>query len=141
MEHKELVKKSFPAAILIAVVIAGFGCGTGGSEEQPLDISYSGTVEAGDSTDPNHGNLLYDAYEFEAERFEVVSIGATAEGFSPLLKLVEVETGAVLAEWEAEYSDDEALIYRIAAPGLYEARVYAMEPGTWDYTLTVKTLP
>ena len=64
-----------------------------------------------------------------------------AKGFVPLLKLVEVASGAVLAEWEAEYSDDEALTYSIAGPGTYEARVYALENGSGSYTLSVRVSP
>lgn len=33
----------------------------------------------------------------------MVAVEVTAEEFSPLLKLVEVSTGAVIAEWDPEY--------------------------------------
>ena len=101
-------------------------------------IDQTGSIDAGDTRDPNHSGLAYDAYTFEAAPGDVVVVDVAAEGFVPLLKLVEVATGAVLAEWEAAYSDDEALTYTIAGPGEYEARVYALEDGSGAYTLSVR---
>jgi|GEM_PF-791156 len=116
------------------------GSGTGG-DGASLIVEESGTIEAGDTRDPNHAGLPYDAYEFEADLGDEVVIEVSADGFIPLLKLVEVSTGAPLAEWEAEYSDDDALTYTIAGPGTYEARVYALEDGTGSYELTIRVVP
>ncbi len=127
--------------VLITVLLAGCGGGESNGEETVTVIERSGTIESSDTRDPNHSNLAYDAYEFEAETFELVRVEVIVEGFSPLLKLMEVSTGAEIAEWDPEYSTDDALNYTIAEPGSYEARVYAMQDGTGDYTLTITVTP
>jgi len=105
-------------------------------------IEKTGTIEPGDSTDPNHGNLAYDAYTFEARPFDLVRAEVLTEEFSPLLKLVEVSTAAVIAEWDAQYptGDEKALVYTIAGPGEYEVRVYAMRNGSGAYSIKI-TMP
>ena len=129
-------------AVLSAFMLAGCGGtsdtsgSTGGGAGTVIDQTDS--IDAGDTRDPNHADFAYDAYTFEAAAGDVVVVDVAAEGFVPLLKLVEVATGAVLAEWEAAYSDDEALTYTIAGPGEYEARVYALEDGSGAYTLRVR---
>ncbi|MBN1619248.1 hypothetical protein JW890_00855 [candidate division WOR-3 bacterium] len=100
-------------------------------------IEKTGTIEEGDLTDPNHSNLPYDAYTFEASLGDKVRVEVETEAFIPLLKLVEVSTGAVLAEWDSEYPMGDALIYVIAGPGEYEARVYAMKTGSGEYSLKI----
>lgn len=111
---------------------------TGGGS---LVLEEAGTIEAGDTRDADHAGLPYDAYEFQAEPGDEVTVEVSADGFTPLLKLVEVATGAPLAEWEAEYSDKDALTYTIAGSGTCEARVYALEDGNGSYTLTVHVNP
>jgi hypothetical protein len=115
------------------------GAGGGQSESGATLIEKAGVIEAGDRTDANHGNLAYDAYELTARAFDRVRVEVATKEFSPLLKLVEVSTGAVLAEWDAEYptGDEKALVYVIAGPGLYEARVYAMRNGKGAYTAKI----
>ena len=105
-------------------------------------IEKTGTIEPGDSTDPNHGNLAYDAYKFTAQPLDRVRVEVMTEAFSPLLKLLEVSTGAVIAEWDAQYptGDEKALVYTIAGPGEYEVRVYAMRSGQGAYTVKL-TIP
>jgi len=100
-------------------------------------VSESGSIEPGDTRDSNHSDLLYDEYTFEAERMDRVRVEVTAEGFTPLLKLMEVSTGAHLWEWEEAYSDEDALIYTIAGPGTYEVRVYALDDATGSYEVVV----
>ena len=102
-------------------------------------IEKAGVIEPGDSTDPNHGNLAYDAYKFAARPLDRVRVEVATENFSPLLKLVEVSSGAVIAEWDAQYptGDEKALVYTIAGPGEYEARVYAMRNGKGAYTAKI----
>ncbi len=127
---------------LLAVLLAGCGEAadtTGG--HAPVVVEEAGSIGAGDARDPNHADLPYDAYAFEASKRDAVVVEVTAEGFVPLLKLVEVATGAVLAEWEEEHSDEKTLSYTIAGPGVYEARVYALEGGSGAYTLTVRMDP
>lgn len=104
-------------------------------------IEKAGAIESSDTCDPNHNDFAYDTYEFEAETLDRVHVEVTAEGFSPLLKLMEVSTGAVIAEWDPEYGTGDALTYTIAGSGSYEARVYAMEDGTGNYTLTITVTP
>ena len=129
------------ATVLPAVILAGCGEADTGGTDSPMVLEEAGSIEPGDAQDPNHGDLPYDAHTFEAKLGDAVVVKVEAEGFVPLLKLVEVATGAVLAEWEEEYSDEEALTYTIAGPGMYEARVYALEGGTGAYTLTVSVNP
>ena len=100
-------------------------------------IEKTGVIEPGDSTDPNHGNLAYDAYKFEARPMSNVRAVVSTKDFSPLLKLVEVATGAVLAEWDAAYPTGDALTYTIAGPGTYEVRVYAMGGDTGSYSIKI----
>lgn len=126
-----------------AVLVAGFvlaGCGGQTGSEEPgrqVVVQESGSIDSSDTRDPNHSDLPYDTYTFEAKRLDRVRVEVVAEGFTPLLKLVEVSTGADLWEWEEEYSDEDALIYTIAGPGTYEARVYAMKDGTGTYRISV----
>lgn len=133
--------RGFAAAVLIAALFGG--CGSEEVEAVDLfrEITGAGNIEIGDTADPNHINLRYDAFEFEAERLERVHIEVRTREFIPMLKLIEVETGAVLAEWEAEYSPDKSLNYMIAAPGIYEARIYATEDGVGEYSITISIKP
>lgn len=139
-------RPGFAAAVLVAALSALVltGCGETGdasgstSGGAGMVIDQTGSIEAGDTRDPNHANLAYDAFTFDATTGATVVVDATVEGFVPLLKLVEVATGAVLAEWDAAYPDDEALTYTIAGPGTYEARIYAQEDGSGAYTLRVR---
>ncbi|HET6476094.1 MAG TPA: hypothetical protein VFH93_08470, partial [Thermoleophilia bacterium] len=129
------------AAGLLAVSLAGCGETAGGGGDSPVVVEETGSIESGDTRDPDYNDLQYDAYTFSAETGDAVVIEVTADGFVPLLQLVEVASGADLAEWEAQYSDDDALRYTIAGPGEYEARVYALEGGSGTYTLTVRVNP
>ncbi len=49
----------------------------------------------------------------ETEKYDRVRVEVAAEGFVPLLKLVEVSTGAPLADWEERYSDEDALTIKV----------------------------
>jgi hypothetical protein len=116
------------------------GCG-GHAVTEPTQgqvvLDTQGSIEAGDTRDPNHSDLAYDAYAFEASTFDQVRMEVVTSDFTPLLKLVEAATGAPLWEWDAQYSDQDALTYTIAGPGTYEARVYSMDGDTGVYHLTV----
>jgi len=128
-------------ALVVLVPSGASGCAggeTGNDTPSPLIMQHEGSIGEGDLRDPNHSQLTYDAYAFEAEKYDRVRVEVAAEGFVPLLKLVEVSTGAPLAEWEERYSDEDALTYTIAGPGTYEARIYSVDKGTGDYSLTVK---
>lgn len=129
----------FVCVLLVAgVAVAGCGGETGSQEiDGQVVVDETGSIAAGDSQDPNYGDLPYDAYSFEAKKFDRVRMEVAAEGFTPLLLLVEASSGAQLWEWQGEYSDDDALLYTIAGPGSYEARVYALEGGTGTYQLRV----
>ncbi len=117
------------------------GCGGDGADSAVNVTDVTGTIEADDMHDPDHGNLAYDSYEFEAGTLDQVRIEVSTESFLPLLELVEVSTGAVIAEWEPEYSSDDALNCTIAGPGSYEARVYAQENGSGAYSLSIAVSP
>jgi len=133
-------RRHLGAAVLIGCVLIVGACGAEAASDRtgPLVlVQESGSIEPGDTTDPNHSDLAYDAYEFEAKTLDRVRVEVVTEDFSPLLKLVEVATGAPLWEWDAAYSEEDALTYTIAGPGVYEARVYAMDGGTGDYQITV----
>ena len=140
--YKILLNNILPAAILTALIL--MNCGGGGEvdgEEITSVMEKTGVIESSDTRDPNHSDLAYDAYEFDAEKFDFVHVGVITEGFSPLLKLVEVSTGAVIAEWDPEYGTGDGLTYTIAGPGSYEVRVYAIDDGTGDYTLIISVTP
>ncbi|MBN1150281.1 hypothetical protein JXA84_03550 [candidate division WOR-3 bacterium] len=139
------------AVLILAISVFSFACSqkeTRNETEQPADttvtvesteqtIEKTGTIDESDPTDPNHMNFPYDAYTFEAVAGDKVRVEVMTEAFTPLLKLVEVSTGAVLAEWDSEYPTGDALIYVIAGPGEYEARVYSTNSGTGEYSLKI----
>jgi hypothetical protein len=128
------------AAALLAAACGGSPDGDGQADTAAglgVIIEETGSIESADTQDPDHAGLRFDGYTFDARLGDTVEVSVEADGFTPLLKLTEVATGAVLAEWEAEHSDDEALTYTIAGPGTYEARVYALDDGTGTYRLTV----
>ncbi len=128
---------------LLFVLLAGaaifFGCGSGGdaTAETQRVMEEVGRIDEGDTTDPHHAGLPYDSFIFQAGPLDSVSMEVRAEGFTPLTKIIEVSTGAVLAEWDSEYADSDHLTYTIASSGSYEARVYSTDGGTGDYTLTI----
>ena len=126
---------------LALLLLTVTGCREGASNNDtpsPLVVEHQGSIDAGDLRDPNHSDLAYDTYTFEAKKYDRVRVEVVVEDFVPLLKLVEVSTGAPLAEWEERYSDEDALTYMIAGPGMYEARVYAIDKGTGAYTITIR---
>lgn len=102
-----------------------------------LIIEETGIIDSDDLTDPNHSNLAYDAYTFEADRMDKVTVEVSSDSFDPLLKLVEVSSGAPLAEWDSQYPTGDMLTYTIAGPGEYEVRVYALESGLGDYSVKI----
>lgn len=133
--------KFLPAAVLTIIMLLSCGGAESAGDEIASVIEKTGAIESSDTRDPNHSDLAYDAYEFEAEAFDQILVEVTTERFSPLLKLVEVSTGAVIAEWDPVYGTGDALTYTIAGAGSYEARVYAMEDGTGDYILSITVTP
>jgi len=128
------------AALLISLVRVSCG---GGESEHDVDavsnavIEETGTLDGSDQRDPDHSDLTFDPFLFEAGAFNEVHLAVTAETFLPMLKLIEVSTGAVLAEWDSEYADDDMLRYTIAAAGVYEARIYSTDGLEGDYTLLI----
>lgn len=128
------------ACAILATVLVLAGCGdqTGAQQTgRQVVVEESGSIEPGDARDPDYGDKLYDSYSFEASKYDRVRVEVAAEGFTPLLLLVETSTGAQLWEWQEEYSDEDALLYTIAGPGTYEARVYALEGETGSYLVSV----
>ena len=116
------------------------GCGERGGVER-FELEETGSLEPGDIQDINHAGLAYDPFIVQATLRSTLEAEVTAEGFSPLLKLIEVQTGAVLAEWDSEHSEDDALTYMIAADGEYEVRVYALDDGRGNYTVRISVDP
>lgn len=106
-------------------------------ETGEMVIEETGTIDADDITDPNHADLAYDAFTFEADRMNKVTVEVSSDDFDPLLKLVEVSTGAPLAEWDSQYPTGDMLTYTIAGPGEYEVRVYALESGLGNYSVKI----
>ncbi len=83
--------------IIVTAAAALAGCGQAADSpggEPAVIIEETGSIAGGDTSDSDHAGLLYDAYTFGAERLDVVVIEVRAEGFVPLLKLVESATGA-----------------------------------------------
>ncbi|OPX31205.1 MAG: hypothetical protein B1H09_03445 [Gemmatimonadaceae bacterium 4484_173] len=138
MKHRKRILYGLVSAVVVAI-IAVTACGSNESriEQTALEIVEVEAIQDGDLQDPDHGNLYYDGYQFDAARLNTVRIEVETDSFTPLLKLMEVSTGAVLAEWDSQYSNSDALTYTIAADGAYEARVYSLDGGKGEYTLTV----
>ncbi len=113
------------------------GCGEEAEVTRLYSLEETGTIEPGDLIDRNHADLAYDPFDFQVESLDAVTVCIEADGFDPMLKLVEVSTGAVLAEWDSQYALEECLTYTIAGAGVCQARVYALDHGTGDYTVSV----
>ncbi len=127
-------------ALLISLVTVSCGRGEGERDVDRVSnavIEETGTLEGSDQRDPDHSDLIFDPFLFKAGAFNEVHLAVTAETFSPMLKLIEVSTGAVLAEWDSAYSEDDMLRYTIAAAGVYEVRIYSTDGGEGDYTLLI----
>jgi hypothetical protein len=124
-------------ALAALTVFAACGSGENTTVQTALEIVEIQAIQEGDLQDPDHGNLYYDGYQFDAMKFNTVRIEVETRAFTPLLKLMEVSTGAVLAEWDSQYSDGDALTYTIAADGINQARVYSLDGGTGEYTVTI----
>ena len=130
---------------LIPVFVSFFllaGCGEEVEEEvtRLYSLEETGTIETGDMTDQNHSDLAYDPFEFPVEPLDVVTVSIEADGFNPMLKLIEVSTGAVLAEWDSQYSEEDCLTYTIAGGGACQARVYALDHETGNYTVSITVI-
>lgn len=123
-----------------AALLPGCGGGEEAAADSPVIIEQRGSIGSGDPTDPNHSDLPYDGFVFQAELLDSIALEVDAEGFATILKLMEVSTGAELAEWDSEYAETDHLSYIIASTGSYEARVYATDGGEGDYTLTISIL-
>ena len=126
--------KSFVSGVFLILIAAG--CGGETTESKVTVIEETGLIEEGDLIDADYGGYRYDPYVFQVNPLDQVTVEIEAEDFQPILCLYEVSTGAHLAEWDAEYSDDPALSYRIAGGGDCEARVYA-PGGTGSYTVKI----
>lgn len=129
---------AIPAGILVLLAAAMTGSSGCGSSDPPgIVLEESGVIEAGDLTDPDHMGFSYDAYRFQARKWDRVTASVATDDFPALLKLVEVSTGAPLAEWDQQYPVGDSLTYTIAGPGEYEIRVYAMRGGTGSYSVRI----
>ena len=84
-------------ALLISVVVVSCGGGEGDSENgidtvSDIVIEETGTIQGSDQRDPNHGDLTFDPFFFEAGALDEVHLEVTSETFIPMLKLIEVST-------------------------------------------------
>lgn len=128
----------FTALLFIAVPALLHSCGNDSKTEDPgPQIVVSGEIVDTDSRDPDHSGLLYDPVIFDASLLDHVRVEVEASDFQPLLKLIECSTGAVLAEWDPMYAEDDALEYTIALTGAYEARVYSFDGASGEYTVRI----
>lgn len=136
------VSKRLPRLLPVVTMAAMLCVSCGGSGETQEDehrtMEEVGTIESGDARDPDHMDLAYDGYTFQGRQMDLVTISVEADGFTPLLKLMEVSTGAPLAEWDSQYSESGELTYTLAVSGVYEVRVYSTDEGTGEYTLTIE---
>ncbi|MFO7627829.1 MAG: hypothetical protein R6V62_11275 [Candidatus Fermentibacteraceae bacterium] len=121
--------------ILCATLVA---CGQG--EPAPVTIEATGVLTAESPVDSNHMNFHYTVHTFQGERWDRVNVELLSADFPVLLKLVETATGAPLAEWDQEYSEETSLSYTIAGPGEYQVRVYSMA-GSGEYTVNITLKP
>lgn len=124
------------ALVLVCSVFLA-GCTEGSNPKKTSVIEETGVIEEGDLTDENYGGYRYDSFEFQVNSMDLVTVEIEPRGFQPVLTLHEVSTGAHLAEFDPAYTEDPALVYRIAGGGACEARVYALEDGTGTYTVKI----
>ncbi len=142
MKIMQLINREIlPAVILISVILAGCSDDSGNGEECAGIQIETGAIESDDLRDPDHSEFAYDSYDFEAETLCRIRVEVDTDGFSPLLKLVEISTGAAIAEWDPVYSTEDAMLYTIAESGSYEVRIYSLDDGTGEYTLTITMIP
>ena len=120
---------------LIFFAFATSGCGNG--SEKSTVLQEEGILTGDEAPDPYHGQLPYDHFRFTASSLDTVSVLVDTDEFVPLLRLMEVATGAVIDEWDAGYSDRDHMEYTIALSGQYEVRVYSTDDGLGEYSLTV----
>jgi len=125
-------------AAIVMLFIAMVACGQ--SEPAPVTTGATGVLTAGSPVDANHMNFHYAVHTFHGERWDRVNVELVSAEFPVLLKLVETSTGAPLAEWDQEYSEETSLSYTIAGPGEYQVRVYSME-GFGEYAATITLTP
>lgn len=133
-----MIKNMLTCALIATMLLAGCG-----GQRQELQVSqevmeFREEISEDDERDPQHGDLVYDSWEFHASLLDSVALEVETESFQPLLKLVEGSTGAVLAEWDPEYSDACGLEYVIASDGDYMARVYSMDGSTGPYSIRIE---
>lgn len=126
---------------IVRTVIAScailLACGQG--EPMPVTSEATGTLTAESPVDTNHMNFHYAVHTFQGERLDRVTVELVSADFPVLLKLVETSTGAPLAEWDQEYSEEASLSYTIAGPGEYQARFYSMD-GYGEYTVKITVM-
>lgn len=114
------------------------GCG---ADKAPAVVEEQGVIQPGDATDYHYGDQVYDQYDFQVSSLSTVTVEVEADGFLPMLVLVEDATGAVISEWDSRYSEGSCLTHRIPASGVYQARVYAAGNGTGSYTVSITVDP
>lgn len=123
------------ALFLFAVLVAG--CGGEAPEQEITTIAETGSIIDGDQVDANYGGYRYDSYDFQVNPLDMVTVEVQSDDFDFLVTLYEVSTGAQLAEWDPEYSEEQALEYRIAGGGTCQARIYALNGGTGSYSIRI----
>ena len=135
-------KRTIGIGVFVRTVLAScftlLACGQG--EPLPVTSEMTGILTAESPVDTNHMNFHYAVHTFDAERLDRVTVELVSADFPVLLKLVETETGAPLAEWDQEYSEEASLSYTLAGPGEYQARVYSMD-GFGEYTVKITVMP
>lgn len=129
--------KAMKLTLPVLVLLLTAACGEEGREAAVTEIEETGVIEDGDPEDENYGGYLYDSFEFHAEPLDQITVAIEAEGFQPIVTLHEMSTGAHIAEWDQEYSQDPCLSYRIAGAGAYEVRVHSTG-GTGPYSVTIR---
>ena len=124
------------SVILAAVLAAVFAAGCGQDGNNGVLVQCTGSLDLSDPQDLLHSGLNYDSYIIDTAAMEVVHAEVDADDFSPMLKLIEVSTSAVLAEWDSGFPLSEHMAYTVPVAGQYEIRVYALS-GTGTYTVRV----
>lgn len=122
--------------VLTLVILCTTLAACGQDDPAPVITEATGVLTAESPVDTNHMNFHYSVHAFHGERWDRVTVELVSADFPVLLKLVETSTGAPLAEWDQEHSEETSLSYTIAGPGEYQARVYSMA-GFGEFTVNI----
>ncbi|MEM6593092.1 MAG: hypothetical protein AAGF66_17530 [Cyanobacteria bacterium P01_H01_bin.119] len=100
-------------------------------------LAVEGELEAGDATFGDDNRRL-DAYEFQGEAGQVVTLTVESDDFTPFVALFDGTTGEAVASAVAEDGNPATATATLPSDGQYSVGIAAIEiPGEGSYRLSV----